>query len=273
MSPCGCDRVGEGAPPPPTVPPEIYDDEYFRTCCAGAETWEASGGGVLDGRYPGSLARAGLAPGEVLVDLGAGRGELVAAAVEAGAPVAVGIEYSPDALALARTTRAARGASGAAVVRADTRRVPLRDAVADVVTMLDVVEHLTPPELDASLREAHRLLRAGGRVVIHTMPTRTIYDVTYRLQRMATRRRRRTWPADPRNDWERRMHVNEQTRRGLRAALRHAGFGLVRVEVGAWVHDEFVPDERSRRLYARLARHRLTRSFGACDLWAFGTRR
>ncbi|MHB8670261.1 MAG: class I SAM-dependent methyltransferase, partial [Acidimicrobiales bacterium] len=119
----------------------------------------------------------------------------------------------------------------------------------------------------ATLREALRILRPNGRLLVHTMPTRTIYDVTYRLQRSLSPGRRRRWPADPRNDWERSLHVNEQTARALRRSLRAAGFVDARVRHGAWVHDEFVPDARARRLYARLARHRLTAPFGVADLW------
>jgi hypothetical protein len=104
------------------------------------------------------------------------------------------------------------------------------------------------------------------------MPNRTVYAVTYRLQRLGRPGRRARWPADPRNEHERRLHVNEQTATGLRRALRRAGFEDVRVRPGRWVHDEFVPDARARALYHRLAAHRLTARLGAADLWATARR-
>jgi SAM-dependent methyltransferase len=241
--------------------------------------------------YAGYVHRAAVGRGEVVVDLGTGRGELLVAAVSASARLAVGVEHSRDGVALAARTLAAAsevtssatsaatsagsgaGVAGpAAVLAADVRAVPLRAGVADVVTMLDVVEHLTPVELQAGLAEAHRLLRPGGRLLVHTMPTRTVYEVTYRAQRLAAPWRWRAWPRDPRSDEERVMHVNEQTRWRLDRALADAGFVDRTVEPGAWIWDGFVPSVRARRTYARLARFRLTRCFGACDLWAVARR-
>ncbi len=138
--------------------------------------------------------------------------------------------------------------------------------------MLDVVEHLTPAELDLALREAQRILRPGGRILIHTMPNRSIYEITYRLQRIARRSRRRAWPKDPRNELERAMHVNEMTVRTLRRALRRAGFPSPRVWLGDWIYTAFVPDEASRRTYYRLAERRLTARLGKGDLWASANR-
>lgn len=250
------------------MPAAAYDEHYFRHVCAGSEEWEASGGTQPAAVYAGCLARAGLRAGEVVLDIGTGRGELLAVAVRSGAARAIGVEYSPAAVALAERTIAACGVGDRAeVLGADARALPVEDECADLVTLLDVVEHLVPAELSATLAEARRVLRPGGRLLVHTMPTRTIYDVTYRIQRSLSGRRRRHWPPDPRNDWERRLHVNEQTRSGLRRSLRRAGFSQVRVSHGGWVHDDFVPDVRARRLYAALARHRLTASLGAADLW------
>lgn len=257
----------------PAVSPDIYDEHYFRNWAAGYEEWNESGGSHPAALYYGSLAKARLSPGEVVVDLGTGRCELLVAAVTSGAKCAIGMDYSKDAVRLARTTLASAPVDGkAAVLVADARRIPLQDGFADLVTMLDIVEHLTPPELLATLREARRVLRPGGRLFAHTVPTRTIYDVTYRLQRALVPGRRRRWPADPRVDLERAMHVNEQTRSSLLRMLRTAGFETVRVERGEWVHDAFVPDPRARRLYRRLARHRLTAPLGIADLWAEAVR-
>jgi ubiquinone/menaquinone biosynthesis C-methylase UbiE len=251
--------------PEPIVPADMYDEDYFRSCCAGSEEWSASGGAAPAPMYEGYLRRAGLRAGETVLDMGAGRGELLAVAARLGAATAVGVEYSAAATGLARRTIEALEVQGGAVVtRGDVRSTPVRSASVDLVTFLDIVEHLGRGELDAALTEARRVLRPGGRVLVHTMPNRSIYNLTYRAIRVSRPR----WPANPRNDYERRMHVNEQTVSSLRRALRSAGFAAVRVTTGEWVYTDFLPDEWARRLYRRLARTPFTARLAAGDLWA-----
>jgi ubiquinone/menaquinone biosynthesis C-methylase UbiE len=255
--------------PTPAVSPEEYDRDYYLECCAGAEEWRESGGRVPLGLYEGVLRKAGLREGETVVDIGTGRGELVAVAVEMGAARATGVDYSQAAVDLARQTLAVRGHDDRAeVVLADARAIPLPDAQADLAMLLDVVEHLSPQELESALREVLRLLKPGGRVFVHTMPNRLIYDLTYRVQRAVWPPRWRNWPAQPRRPVELTMHVNEQTLGSMRRALRRAGFTDVHGEHGRWIHTSFIPDERARRLYPRLASRRLTAPLGACDLFA-----
>lgn len=255
--------------PDPVVPASAYDERYYLQACMGHEAWAADPGAPIRGTYAYALRRAGLRPGEVLVDIGTGRGELLALALQSGAARAIGLEYSEAAVALTHQTLSAQGVS-AEVLLADARAVPLADGLADLVTLLDVVEHLSADELARALREARRILRPGGRILAHTFPNRLVYDVTYRLQRLAVPGRRQRWPADPRSELERVMHVNEQTRGSLRRALRAAGFAEVHVAFGELVHDAIIPeaDAGARTLVHRMAAHRSTRPLGRADLWA-----
>jgi SAM-dependent methyltransferase len=258
---------------PPVVPADAYDEDYFRTKCAGSEEWSASGGSEVAGIYPGCLDKAGFRPGEVVVDIGTGRGDMLAAAVRKGAARAIGVEYAEAAVRLAELTIAVQGIGDRAqVLHVDARRIPLDDEICDLVTLVDVVEHLAPEELDHTLAEAFRLLKPGGRVLVHTMPSRTIYAVTYRLQRILRPGRARSWPRDPRNDYERLMHVNEQTVSSLGKALRGAGFRPAAATVGLWIYTDFVPEERAKRLYHWLARVPLVNRLGIGDLWGHGTK-
>lgn len=254
--------------PEPSVPADVYDDAYYKGWCAGYAEWTASNGAEVAGIYPGFLHRAGLRPGEIVIDIGAGRGELLVTAAEMGATRAYGVEYSPSAVRLAQHTIDVHGAADhAEVVLADARSVPLPDEVADLVCFVDVVEHLSPIELHAALLEARRLLRPGGRVVAHTMPNRLTYDVTYRVLRFLIGR---SWPKDPRNAFEHAMHVNEQTVRSLRRAFEAAGFAVT-ARLGLWVRDDCPPSAHAQRLYRLLARLGPLAHLAVTDIWAVGT--
>ena len=260
--------------PEPAVSPDAYTEEYFRKCCAGFAEWDASEGAKVASIYPGILRLARFRPGEVVVDIGTGRGELLAVAVQQGAERAIGIEYSAAAVELAQRTLAVHGVTDKAEVQlADARAVPVGDDTADLVTMVDVVEHLAHDELRSSLRETHRILKPGGRIFIHTMPSRTLYDVTYKWQRRLVPGRSRRWPANPRiHELEVLMHVNEQTLGSLRRYLTDAGYIDVRVNVGRMMYTDFVPDEKAKRLYRLLARLPVLNRFGIADLFAEGTK-
>jgi ubiquinone/menaquinone biosynthesis C-methylase UbiE len=256
--------------PEPAVNPAIYDEAYYREWCAGYDEWVASDGKQTSGIYQGFLNRAGLRPGEVVVDVGTGRGELLAVAVERGAKHAYGLEYSPDAVRMAEHTLRQHGVGDRAeVILADARTDALPGGIADLVCMVDVVEHLTVDELDAALRQAYRMLRPGGRVVAHTMPNRLIYDVTYPVLRWTLGLGR--WRKNPRLGHELTMHVNEQTLRSLRRAFEQAGFESD-VQLGAWVYTDMLPGKRGRRIYQLLARLRPLAQLGIGDLWATGRR-
>lgn len=130
---------------------EAYRDEYAHV--AGTDDYMA-----------GDTARAffrsvltGIPPRGTLLDIGAGQGVLVEEATRLGFE-AVGVDRCEP---LAQKARA-RG------VRADVDTV---DDVAgaerfDVVTMMDVIEHVPAPR--RLLAAAHRLLKPRGRLIVYT---------------------------------------------------------------------------------------------------------
>jgi ubiquinone/menaquinone biosynthesis C-methylase UbiE len=258
---------------PTTVPPSEYDADYYLKACMGADVWRESEGAEAHALYGGMLDHTGFEPGMRLLDLGTGRGELLAVAISRGAAEAVGVDYSEAAIELAQTTLAKAGdPPGAAALLADARRLPVPDRHFDRAMMLDVVEHLTVSELELALSEARRALKPGGRLFIHTAPNRLIYEVTYRIQRSLVPSRRRRWPADPRQDEEHRMHPNEQSVGSLKRVLQEAGYEGVRVWPGRWVYTDFVPEPRARATYRRLARIPGLRRIAICDIYATGAR-
>lgn len=99
---------------------------------------------------------AGTAPGARLLDVGCGDGGLLAAAAAAGLTVS-GVEVARPPLALAE-----RAVPGADLRIGDAHELPFADGVFDLVTLVQVLEHLTNPAL--ALREAARVTVPGGAV-------------------------------------------------------------------------------------------------------------
>lgn len=111
-----------------------------------------------------AVARAALVPaarreGAVLVDIGCGAGLL--------APHLAGTGYRHVGVDLTASALAQAAAHGVTVLRGDAGAVPLRDGCADVVVAGEILEHV--PDLPAAVREACRLLRPGGLLVVDTI--------------------------------------------------------------------------------------------------------
>lgn len=116
-----------------------------------------------------ALARSGIAPsrdgqpGAHVVDVACGGG-LVSLPLAADGYRVTGIDFAEGALDVARR-RVPPGAD-ATFIAADVAALPLADASADAVLLLDVLEHIE--SVPAALAEAARVLRPGGIAVFNT---------------------------------------------------------------------------------------------------------
>jgi SAM-dependent methyltransferase len=96
-----------------------------------------------------------------ILDLGCGDGHFAQATFTE--PLDAGIDPSPKAMAEARQRKMHRE-----LEIADSNAIPFSDGVFGTVLSNSVVEHI--PDIDATLRETHRVLRSGG-IFVFTTPS------------------------------------------------------------------------------------------------------
>lgn len=127
-----------------------------------AATWDTKFGDDMPA-YAAAVAEAAIPPGATALDLGCGTGRALPALREAVGPggTVIGMDITPEMLAVARSTGRARGA---VLLLADARRLPLGDAEVDAVFAAGLVHHL--PDPSAGLAGIARVTRPGGRLAI-----------------------------------------------------------------------------------------------------------
>ena len=112
------------------------------------------------------VAVAELVPGQTVLDLGSGGGLDVLLSARRVAPTgkAYGLDMTGEMLELARANQATAGVDNAEFLEGHMEDIPLADASVDVVISNCVIS--LSVDKPAVLAEAHRVLRAGGRLAI-----------------------------------------------------------------------------------------------------------
>ncbi|MFC3096484.1 class I SAM-dependent methyltransferase [Alteraurantiacibacter palmitatis] len=159
------------------------------------------------------LARStGAAKGLRLLDIGCSNGLFLDEARKAGYD-AHGAELSPETSAFARTH------FGLPVHSGDWRDAGYADGSFDVVTLFDVIEHLTDPMTE--LREVRRLLKPGGLLLQSTPDIDGLFPrLSYKVAKAID-----YWP-HPEPPW----HLFQFSTRTLSAMTQKAGYAVARAD-------------------------------------------
>jgi len=135
------------------------DERYFDVMVEQARDhwWYRARRALVAGLLAGELA-----PGARVVDVGCGTGDNLGALDDVAGRTVAGVELSE--YAVRHAPPAAAGGVRAGVARAE--HLPFPTGCADLITSMDVIEHLDD---DAALAEYRRVVRPGGLVLL-TVP-------------------------------------------------------------------------------------------------------
>lgn len=100
-----------------------------------------------------------------VIDLGCGEGELVSLDPKN----IIGVDINKSVLERLKM-------KGLQVIESSIDSIPVPDSVFDVVLCNNIIEHLTVDQAYAMLKEAQRILRPGGEIIIITPTPRTVWN-------------------------------------------------------------------------------------------------
>jgi SAM-dependent methyltransferase len=113
---------------------------------------------------------------ELILDLGSGVGTIMIALTQAGIK-ALGLDYSWKSLVLARENFHTNSpGSPFRGICCDGRNICLKENSLDGIAAVDFTEHLDDVFLAATLSEAYRILKKGGRFVIYTPSVTHLFE-------------------------------------------------------------------------------------------------
>ena len=223
----------------PSLPSSLYTKQYYQKYNHGYEIFKQKMDLLPDLK---KFLVANIKKGDKVLDVGCGRGETLYLCHKLGAK-GVGIDYSHAAIEIARQSlKAYLSPKDTQVKLMDAKKLAYKNQSFDVVIMLDIVEHLYGWELTQALKEAHRVLKKHGKLLIHTTPNKLNMQLTRMLAKLVGVK----LTSDS-------YHINEQTPGSLSQYLKHS---FHRVDLILFKDHHYYSNQMSNRglILKRLAR-------------------
>lgn len=206
----------------------IYSGEYFLKAVDGYR--EFSGfDGTFDSlflRYQRNVELLDLQPKHKLLEIGCGRGEVcIFHALRGG--VAKGVDYSADAINLAREKAASLNAQVEFMESSfDGLREP--SETYDRILASEFIEHISAEEGAMFFQAAFSMLKPSGKLLVFTMPNTLQRRYGYPIQRIWAALHGKWLPKqqdDTISEHYKLYHLNEQNYFSLKKFADQAGFG------------------------------------------------
>ncbi len=126
-----------------------------------------------------AVTTAEVKPGDVVLDVACGTGDLTLAFSRSRAKRVIGADFTPSMLTQATRKPPGIGRIAPSYHAADATRLPMNDETVDVVSIAFGIRNVADPA--KALREFYRVLRPGGRLVIleFNQPTNSIVRLGY----------------------------------------------------------------------------------------------
>lgn len=211
----------------PTADQKIYDTDYFLQRCGGFEFFQRYGHKVLKPSMQGAIIEAKLKPSDRILDIGFGRGELVAHLTDKGFD-ATGIDYAEAAVKCAQELypqgKFHHLTSDQQFFEAESF---------DKIFVLGTIEHLDEPTIVKTLQEIKRLLRPGGLCIVTTCTNQLYYKVwTYKWRQQIASVLRKIGlnvrsPRPVKSEEDESMHVNEKSYFSLKRSMESINLSYV----------------------------------------------
>lgn len=242
------------------ISPEVYSRDYLLS--SHLEGFDEFRAGTLSTVKAKQLAMLDLSPAVSLLEIGFGRGEFLRHCAGRCSAVA-GIDYSPDAWAIARETL--REFPAADIRVADCRELPFADESFDRVFSGDVIEHQNYADGVLMLREAWRVLKPGGFLLVHTSPNTVFMRWVYPPARVVLRlvNAESVAKLDRHIDVAGHVHLHEFNLLSLKRIARDAGLPGAR----AWIDPDLLRSGKAGHTEA-LSRNPVIRFAGSLGRFA-----